>query len=321
MQGKRKILLIGVVVCLWCIAACKPGTPDEYIQPDDMEDILVDYHLARAMADRATDNYEQKNYMQALYIEAVMHKHGVTKAQFDSSLVYYFRRADRFDDMYQRVSDRLDEQALVLGASEREIGMYSTYNTSGDTANIWSDRTNLAMHTVPPYNRWEFEVPVDTTFRQGDSFLMQFIADFMFEDGSRDGTLYLAVTYDNDTTISRSTHFSSAGYTQLRLNVFDNHDIKRIRGFFYLGNGSERTTTTRILFVNNIQFVRFHQKKEKKDEKVEESSIKQDSIARRVNADSVDSGNIQWDGDDSLSVDSGRGRHRMAKRLSGVKTQ
>lgn len=311
----NRYTMVFVAVCLWFIAACKPGTPAEYIQPDDMEDILVDYHLARAMAERATDSYDQKNYMQALYIEAVMQKHGVTKAEFDSSLIYYFRRADRFDDMYKRVSERLEEQALVLGASESEIGMYSNYNASGDTANIWSDRKNLAMLAVPPFNRWDFEVPVDTTFRQGDSFLMQFMTDFMFEDGSRDGVIYMAVTYDNDSTICRNIHFSSGGIQQLRLNAFEGHDIKRIRGFFYLSNGGERTTTTRILFVNNIQFVRFHQKVKNKDEKVEESSVKQDSISRRENTGSVGSGSIRGEGDEPLSADSGTTIHRMARRM------
>ena len=48
------------------MGACKPGTPSEFIQPDDMEDILVDYHLARAMAEQDGGPYEETNYRQAL---------------------------------------------------------------------------------------------------------------------------------------------------------------------------------------------------------------------------------------------------------------
>ena len=29
---------------------CKPGVPSKYIQPNEMEEILYDYHLAGAMA-------------------------------------------------------------------------------------------------------------------------------------------------------------------------------------------------------------------------------------------------------------------------------
>jgi hypothetical protein len=32
--------------------ACKPGTPSQYIQPDEMEDILVEYYMAKAMHNR-----------------------------------------------------------------------------------------------------------------------------------------------------------------------------------------------------------------------------------------------------------------------------
>ncbi|MBO7110238.1 MAG: DUF4296 domain-containing protein, partial [Prevotella sp.] len=95
--------------------ACKPGTPSQYIQPDEMEDILVDYYMAQAMAQQANNSQGEREYNTAMYIEAVLKKHGVTKAEFDSSLVYYYTRADRFDAICKRVSERLDEQALTQG--------------------------------------------------------------------------------------------------------------------------------------------------------------------------------------------------------------
>ena len=63
------LLAFGFVALL---VGCKPGTPSEYIQPDDMEDILVDYHMARAMAEQADGPFEERSYRQALYVEAVM---------------------------------------------------------------------------------------------------------------------------------------------------------------------------------------------------------------------------------------------------------
>ena len=67
------------------------------------------------------------------------------KAEFDSSLVYYYKRADRFVDIYTKVSERLEEQALLLGATEGEIGKYASLNATGDTANIWAERTALPI--------------------------------------------------------------------------------------------------------------------------------------------------------------------------------
>ena len=310
---KRLLLAISFPMLL---LGCKPGTPSQYIQPDDMEDILVDYHMAKAMADNYDGSYEDRNYQQALYIEAVMRKHGVTKAEFDSSLVYYYRRADRFNKMYKEVADRLEEQALVHGATEGEIGKFASLSTTGDTANIWTDRVRLTMMPQPPYNRWSFEITVDSAFRKGDSFLMQFMSDFMFQDGSRSCTLNMAVTYENDTTISKNIIFSSTGLTQLHVPAFENYAVKRMRGYFYLGGGSDRTTTTRLLFLDNIQLIRFHNERH---EETKKDSCESDSIAGQFTIDTSSSGNLKRGSHEMVSVDSGVAKHRMVRRSDFIK--
>lgn len=308
-------IIIGLVILL---GACKPGTPSQFIQPDDMEDILVEYHLARAIAQRSGGSYEETNYREALYIESVLRKYGYTKEQFDSSLMFYYKRADRFDDIYRSVAERLEEQALLLGATEGELGMYASLNATGDTANIWAGRTILALMPQPPYNHWDFHVEVDSSFRKNDSFMMQFMADYMFQDGSRDAMLYVAVTYDNDTTISKTARFASSGLMQLHIPEYIGHDIKKMRGFFYLGDGQERTTTTRLLFLNNIQLIRFHSQKQD-DEETKKDSIESDTDGRRLSADTLGGGDIRRGGPAVLSLDSGAAIHRMARRPSAFK--
>ena len=301
----NRLLLIVIGVVMWLVG-CKPGTPSEYIQPDDMEDILVDYHMARAMANQEDGSYEERNYHQALYIEAVMAKHGVTQAEFDSSLVYYYRRSDRFVKMYERIAERLEEKALVLGATEGEIGKFASLSTSGDTANIWAERAAYVMTPIPPYNRWTFEVEVDTAFHSGDSFLMQFLSDYMYQDGTRTALLYLALTYDNDTIISKNLYFSSVGLTQMRIPEYENHKVKRLQGYFYVGGGNERTTTTRLLFLRNIQLIRFHNKQH---EDVKKDCIESDSLGRQHRVDSLGSGSSGRGSERVVSVNRGTPQH------------
>lgn len=262
--------------------SCAPGTPEQYIQPDDMEDLLVDYHRARALAHTSKVSYDSVGFYEALYVEAVLQRHGVSQEHFDSSFVYYYSRADRFDDIYKRVADRLDEQALILGASEGEIGKYAALNANGDTANIWKERPAAMMMPIPPYNRLEFALEGDTTFRRGDTFLLQFMSDYVYQDGARNGVAYLAVTYANDTTVSRNIHFSSSGINQLRFDPNVDSDIRRVQGFFYLDGGNEQSTTTRLLFLSNVQLIRFHKKANEDDKK---DSNQPAAIAQR--ADSV----------------------------------
>ena len=300
------------------LGSCKPGTPKQFIQPDDMEDILVDYHLAKAMAQQGVD----RPYNEHLLMEAVLKKHGVTEADFDSSLVYYYTRADRFDGIYKRVANRLEEQAVALGASEGEIGKYATLNNEGDTANIWVESPTLMLMPVPPYNRYEFTIEADSTFQKGDQFLFQFMADYVYQDGSKDGILYLAVSYP-DTVVTRQQRFSYSGLSQLRFNYGTQETPQRIKGYFYLDNKNQQTTTTlRLLFVNSIQLVRFHQHQdEPKTDELAKDSIAPGADARGLKPDTARSGDRSGDSAKVLPTQGRAGLLRVADRSDTAKAQ
>ena len=288
-----------VVGCLLtAVVACKPKTPRQYIQPDDMEDILVDYHVAKAMAMQSVRHDMTRSYQTALYIDAVLAKYGVSKAQFDSSLVYYYTRADRFEPIYKRVSERLEEQALTYGANDSEIGKYA--NATGDTANIWSGRTATLMLPHPPYNRWDFELQGDSLFKRGDSFLMQFVSDYMYQNsGARNGILYVAVEY-NDTTICKQSRFSSSTLNRLDIPARDDKDIKSIRGFFYLNtDDAPAVTSARLLFLNNVQLIRFH----KKEDETKKNSLPPADAGGPLPADSLSLGDSLRRGDQMVSAE------------------
>ena len=48
-----------MVSAVLTMASCKPTVPSRYIQPDDMEDLLYDFHVAQAMADESGKNLEE----------------------------------------------------------------------------------------------------------------------------------------------------------------------------------------------------------------------------------------------------------------------
>ena len=81
---RRHILFVFLLVLL---SACTPKVPSEYIQPDDMEDILYDYFVSEGMAREENNNGGRViEYRRELYFNAVLKKYDVTRAEFDSSL-------------------------------------------------------------------------------------------------------------------------------------------------------------------------------------------------------------------------------------------
>lgn len=284
--------LYPIVCVLICIVACKPKTPSQYIQEDELVDILVDYHQSRAMG-QMNGSYDEQTYNRALYWSAVLEKYDITQEQFDSSLTYYYGRADKFVHIYRKVYDRLEEQNTLLGASEGEIGKFAALQADGDTANIWPGRTSHLMMPMPPYDRFEFVIEGDTTFYEGDTFLMQFMADFTYQSGVKDGMLYLAVDY-SDTTIVRQNRFTYTGLCQIQVDYPKVGLPQRIKGFFYLSGAHDRSTTLRLLFIDNIQLIRFHKKYEKpapgKTDSLSRDSVTERPINENVNIrDTVES--------------------------------
>lgn len=253
-----------IIVLVWCallLPACQPQVPPEVIQPDDMEDILYDYFISQGAAQEGMKSPAEGDYKRELYFNAVLKKHDVSRAEFDSSLVYYYTRADRFTKVMKNVQERLGDDAIGYGASASEVERFTVTVLTGDTANIWNGELSRLLVPYAPYNRMDFSVKADTAFRKGDSFMLAFNSTFLYQNGSKDAMAYIAVRYANDSVASYNTHFSVAGQTQVR-TVGCDVDIREVCGFVYLGMGYQADTGLKMLLMNNIQLIRFHKQKE-----------------------------------------------------------
>lgn len=281
------------IIALLLLTACKPTVPEEYIQPGDMEDLLYDYHLAQAMARQSTGG-EEAEYNRMKYFTAVLKKHNVTQADFDSSLVYYYSHMERLKDIYMNVNERLEDDAKMLGASVGEINRYSQYSTTGDTANIWKERVDVLLMPCPMMNRFEFTVKIDTTFHVGDSFMFQFVSEYIYQSGMKDAVVCFVTKYEGDSIIQTTNHVSVSGLSQVRIPANRKNKLKEMRGFIYLSDGNDHDVTVRrMMFISQMQLIRFHNnaKNEVSDESrptfYKTDSVKHVSDSERKQLDSV----------------------------------
>lgn len=255
----RSRLLAGfiAVASLVVLAGCKPSVPDRYIQPDELGDILYDYHLARAMADQGGGDKDM-----IAYKAAILKKYGYTEAELDSSLYYYVRHTKLMHDVYEQLSDRLGKEALALGASANDINHFGSDGMKGDTANVWTGQRSIVLMTGKATCLSTFEVKVDTSYRAGDKLLLDFNSQFIFQEGMRDGVVVLAVRFANDSVAQQINHISSSSHYSLTVYDDAKLGIKSIKGFFMLNNNASTETTMRIMIIQNIRLIRMHQKPE-----------------------------------------------------------
>lgn len=256
-MSKSKYLFLVAIVLL--AFSCKPTIPSRYLQPDELEDILYDYHLADAMAER-DHNGEDMKYNKLLYRQAALKKHGITQADLDSSLVYYTRHSDKLHDIYENLTKRFSDEALALGASANEINQYGNITSDGDTANVWTGVKSVILTADAPYNVMTFNIKADTTYHKGDRIILNFNSDFVFKDGMRDANVMLAVQFSNDSVASNYMRISSNTKYNITVADKDRLGIKSVRGFFYLpkDNLPNQTAALRVLSITNINMVRFH---------------------------------------------------------------
>ena len=273
---KHSLLLIAVILM---VMACKPTVPSEYIHPQELEDLLYDYHVAEAMAKNDTGSDRNRH----TYFHAVLKKYNVTEAEFDSSLVYYYSHLTRLTEIYGRVNERLADEAKRLGAVVGDVNRYSQYSASGDTANIWTGVSDVMLIPRPTRNRFDFTIVADSTFQQGDSFMLQFMAEYIWQSGVRDAVACIKAVYEGDSIVQVANHVNAQGSIQVRVPSND-CKLQKLRGFIYLPDGDEDKNLRKMMFISQIQFIRFHQKK---PVIAHEPASKADSQSANVKKDSV----------------------------------
>lgn len=260
---KLMICLVAVMALLFCVSSCKPSLPSGVLSKGKMTDILYDYHLALAMA-HMDDNGDKGQSL--VYREAVLRKHDVTSAEFDSSMVYYMRHTELLEDVYKDLTDRYNNEITSMGGNVSSGGEFANLSATGDTANVWNLATSMVFMPVQPFNSTSFDIKVDSTFHKGDRLMLDFDAQFIYQDGMRNGVAMLAVQFGNDSIAQRTIMIQSTQHYSVELSDADSLGIKSVKGYFMLMNGDDGTgvssqTTLKLMFLEHIKLIRMHPQK------------------------------------------------------------
>ena len=307
---KLMICLVAVMALLFCVSSCKPSLPSGVLSKGKMTDILYDYHLALAMAHM--DDSGDKGQSLA-YREAVLRKHDVTSAEFDSSMVYYMRHTELLEDVYKDLTDRYNNEITAMGGSAKEGGEFANLSATGDTANVWNLATSMVFMPVKPFNSTSFDIKVDSTFRKGDRLMLDFDAQFIYQDGMRNGVAMLAVQFGNDSIAQRTIMIQSTQHYSVELSDDDSLGIKSVKGYFMLMNGDNGTgvssqTTLKLMFLEHIKLIRMHPQKPVAAPAGSSSSASSDSL-RKDSASSASSSSGEKPGEQTFEMSSQKPVH------------
>ena len=307
---KLMICLVAVMALLFCVSSCKPSLPSGVLSKGKMTDILYDYHLALAMA-HMDDNGDKGQSL--AYREAVLRKHDVTSAEFDSSMVYYMRHTELLEDVYKDLTDRYNNEITAMGGSAKEGGEFANLSATGDTANVWNLAASMVFMPVKPFNSTSFDIKVDSTFHKGDRLMLDFDAQFIYQDGMRNGVAMLAVQFGNDSIAQRTIMIQSTQHYSVELSDADSLGIKSVKGYFMLmnddnGTGVSSQTTLKLMFLEHVKLIRMHPQKPVAAPAGSAASASSDSL-RKDSASSASSSSGEKPGEQTFEMSSQKPVH------------
>ena len=251
MNKYLRLLLWGTV---FTVVSCGKQIPDDIIQPSAMEELLYDCHLALTMGNDL--NYSER-YKRESYKNYVFKKHGVTEAEFDSSMVWYTRNTKELTDIYKNLQKRYEMAEEQMKSELNKRSGQISVSLSGDSVDVWSDRNLYWLTTSPLTNRLMFDLKADTTFHNKDILVLE--ADYSFlayEKNTAKAVVSMKITFDNDSTLAMSKVIEKSGKEQLVLQPDSAYKYKSVSGFVYYSNPDSTDAT---VLINNIKLLRYRE--------------------------------------------------------------
>ena len=255
MGAVRRLLWLAAGLAL--LVSCDVKRPKGVLDEAEMEEVLYDYHIAKVMAEEVPYN---EAYRRPLYRQGVFVKHGITEAQFDSSMVWYTRHTDLLAKMYERITKRLKQANDAVNDLIALRDMPTEEIPSGDSVRVWHLRRHQLLTSVPLNSCLKFELTADTTFHERDSLCFQL--DYRYHglvpDTLEAAVMGLTLHFKNDSILHTWQRLlpAEAGNTELVLQSDTLGVLRTVSGFIYLPN-SLKATTLRLL---SSQVMRYHAK-------------------------------------------------------------
>lgn len=238
------------------MASCDKGIPEDILQPAEMEDVLYDYHLSVSLGvdlpNMPTPNREAlKKY--------ALDKHQVSRALFDSSMVWYTRHANFLYDIYSRLDTRYTMAETRMKTQINKRSGQIQISLSGDSVDVWSDRDIYWLSTSHLTNKVTFNLKADTTFRPLDALSLEANFTFFSPDSVSTTQAIVGLNFNlkNDSTHALVELVNTSGPKKFYLKSATESAFNNITGFIYC---TAPDSVQGNVLVSGIRLMRYHDK-------------------------------------------------------------
>lgn len=217
-----------IVSLIFIFAACS-NRPKGVLNQEDMTNILTDMHkLDGALVDRGLMSTNDTTKIK--YYNFIFSKYKTTKADFDSSLVWYTKNPQEFNNIYNKVLINLT--SLEKDVKSGKYHFIDSVELAKVKSEIWKKRTEYALTKDSTRTRLDFEV-VDSSLLYGDVYVLRFLLRIAPEDSCTKQHITLRLNYQNgkmDSAFAVAHHDSLLRRYTIKLPATRKLKIKSISG-------------------------------------------------------------------------------------------
>lgn len=252
----RKIDLLALLVAVILLSGCRLRRPDDVLSPKKMEQMLYDYHLAQAVGQELP---RDQKYTTMAYIDWAFNKNGISKEDFEHSLVWYTRYPKELSKIYKRLSNRIDAEYKAVSKELSRIEKKSFTIQSGDSVNLWYLSRTALLNSSVYMNKVTYSMNWDTTFYKGDTLCFDMRGQFSSVDSGVPQHAYVALsTYYGDSVSTADTMIWSSSRVTLSLVLDTAREVSTISGSVtYLDTTDNHNGA---LILSGMELMRYHEK-------------------------------------------------------------
>lgn len=264
-------LMLVTAIMLLVLVSCKPKRPDGILSPTQMEDLLVDYHLAQGMAE-ANSGERSMEELRYIYIRAALRKHHIEEAVFDSSMVYYSANSEQMAVICAHVCSRIEALGgdASAGTGDQDTsGKYAHLTAQGDTANVWTGMQHTTLTPDILHNLLVHTWQADSATHAGDSFIWHCYSQKVAQSNLPDVYVQMIIRYENDTVVSTTSRIYGDRETELSyipVPPLDSVKPTSVTAMVFMSTREQTTSEEQgksmaeALLLRDISLIRMHKK-------------------------------------------------------------
>ena len=227
---RNRLHRYSVVLLLGILAVACSKVPDGLLSEKKMQAVQVDMQLAEAMINLNSKEFPDNAHKEALF-QSIFRKHGITQAEYDSSLVWYGRNLDIYMKVYDRVLNELNSRQKALGDVQASAAPVSKQ----DSVDIWPRRTSLRLEPGALFNGVTFDVKPETNYSSGSSFVLGMNVWGLNKDMAYKPEVRISAD-QGDTIVTVNDKILRDGYHETTLKTVPTKQIKRVYGYIFMNN-------------------------------------------------------------------------------------